>query len=124
MDQQTWGHTQTSLALSEKPGDKDPTSATLSPSIPVDGTRIFCSFAATGDAGLKPTPGAAIFPILALSASLPVSTAMFAGSLYPRASGRDMTPRVTVVSFMAPDGKTVDTVAPEPSPRPRSFTWM
>lgn len=58
MDQQTWG--QKSLALNEKPGDKDPTS-------PLDGTCIFCSFAvAIGDAVLKPTPGAAIFPILTL----------------------------------------------------------
>lgn len=70
---------QKSLALNEKPGDKDPTSASLLPSIPVDGTCIFCSFAvATGDAVLKPTPGAAIFPILTLlTRLLPGSLCLF-----------------------------------------------
>lgn len=36
---------------------------------------------------------------------------MLPDSLYPRASGKDMTPRVTMVSFMAPGGKAVDAVA-------------
>jgi hypothetical protein len=102
MDQQTWGDTplQKSLALRDRPGDKDP-SASLLPSFSVD-----------RNVRLKPTPGAAISPSGLLTRHLPGSLcllpclcATLPNSLYPRASGRDMTLRVTVVSFMAPGGK-------------------
>lgn len=81
--------------------------------------------AALGDVGLKPTPVQSLTLLTRLLPGslclLTVSMATLPDSLYPRASSRNMTPRVTVVLFMAPDGKTIDVVAPR---TPRSFSWM
>lgn len=123
MEQQTWGHTplQKSSALSESKG----ISASLVPyqaSLQI-GPASFA--AALGDVGLKPTPVQSLTLFTRLLPGslclLTVSVATLPDSLYPRASGRNMMPRVTVVLFMASDGKTIDVVAPR---TPRSFSWM
>lgn len=98
-------------------------SASLLPSIPVDRTCIFCCcyWGCRAKAHsrcshlLRPDylPGSR----LALSASFPVSVPCYQTAYNPRANSRDMTTRVTVVSFMAPYGKTIEVVAPEPPER-------
>lgn len=95
-------------------------SASLLPSIPVDRTCIFCCcyWGCRAKAHsrcshlLRPDylPGSR----LALSASFPVSVPCYQTAYNPRANSRDMTTRVTAVSFMAHYGKTIDVVAPEP----------